>query len=114
MERTALNALSLMRLRDSCSRAEETHAMDLNYMLKREQYELHLATTSQSMSARTAHRAFAKAYGLAIAASGFPHSINKPGGAYHFVNEARIVEHRPLQDWENEGGSLSNPKHKPN
>jgi hypothetical protein len=47
--------------------------MDLNYLLGREQYALHLAETSLSTSARMAHRAFAKAYGALIAETGFPH-----------------------------------------
>jgi hypothetical protein len=47
--------------------------MDINYLLSREQYELHLAETSLSTSARVAHRAFAKAYGALIAETGFPH-----------------------------------------
>jgi hypothetical protein len=51
----------------------EAFAMDLNYILGREQHALHMAATSKSASARVAHRAFAKAYGLIVAASGFPH-----------------------------------------
>jgi hypothetical protein len=45
--------------------------MDLNYLLGREQYALHLAETSLSTNARMAHRAFAKAYGALIAETGF-------------------------------------------
>ena len=48
--------------------------MDINYLLSREQTSLGMAETTKSKSARVAHLAFAKAYGLLLAASKFPHS----------------------------------------
>ena len=47
--------------------------MDLNYIMGREQVELHRAITSPSRGARAAHRAFAKAYGVLLDATSFPH-----------------------------------------
>ncbi|WP_156348103.1 hypothetical protein [Sphingomonas sp. Leaf231] len=47
--------------------------MDLNYLLNREQHSLYMAKNSPSASARHAHLAFAKAYGVLIEATPFPH-----------------------------------------
>ncbi|WP_242150211.1 hypothetical protein [Sphingomonas sp. BAUL-RG-20F-R05-02] len=80
--------------------------MDINYLLAREQYALHLADTSLSTSARVAHRAFAKAYGALIAGIGFPHRDSNalgrepPTQSHAWNGEAHI------RDWESEGGSI--------
>ncbi len=81
--------------------------MDLNYILGREQHALYMAETSLSTSARTAHRAFAKAYGVIIADSGFPHRDSS-------VQRRLVARQSPapesqarIDDWESEGGSVS-------
>jgi hypothetical protein len=84
--------------------------MDLNYMLKREQYALHLAATSRSRSARAAHEAFARAYGLLIALSGFPHPFSRPSSTHRLALEAQRQRQAPIQNWESEGGSLGEPR----
>ncbi len=81
--------------------------MDLNYLLGREQHALHMAATSKSASARVAHRAFAKAYGLIIAASGFPHresdEADKIGPSSNAEGNAQV------KDWVSEGGGAQRP-----
>ena len=75
--------------------------MHLNYILSREQHSLHMAATSRSVSARVAHRAFAKAYGLIITASGFPHRdslILGPEQTSVAGPDAKLI------DWEIGGG----------
>ncbi|UAK26096.1 hypothetical protein [Sphingomonas nostoxanthinifaciens] len=66
--------------------------MDLNYILGREQHTLHMAEASTSRSARAAHRAFAKAYGLKLAASGFPHAVLLTQAERH---DMRTLQARP-------------------
>jgi hypothetical protein len=80
--------------------------MDLNYILKREQYALHMASKSRSMSARAAHGAFAKAYGLMIGLSGFPDPFSKPISIDRLALEAQSQRQASVRDWESEGGSL--------
>ncbi|MDF2496004.1 hypothetical protein [Sphingomonas sp.] len=81
--------------------------MDLNYLLGREQHALHMAATSLSSSARMAHRAFAKAYGVIIAESGFPHRDSiAQRGLVAPQSSARESQAR-INDWESEGGSVS-------
>lgn len=80
--------------------------MDLNYLLGREQYALYMAETSLSTSARKAHRAFAEAYGILIADSGFPRHDSRGRGSP--VNQQSPAQESQAQkeDWENEGGSV--------
>lgn len=80
--------------------------MDVNYLLGREQYALHLAETSLSTSARVAHRAFAKAYGAVIAGTGFPHRDSSALGYEPPTRSPTLDGEAGIHDWESEGGSI--------
>jgi hypothetical protein len=80
--------------------------MDINYLLGREQYELHLAETSLSTSARVAHRAFAKAYGALIAETGFPHRDSSALGYEPSADLSTLAGDARIHDWENERGII--------
>lgn len=80
--------------------------MDINYLLGREQYELHLAETSLSTSARVAHRAFAKAYGALIAETGFPHRDSSALGYEPSTDSFTLAGEARIHDWESERGSI--------
>ncbi len=47
--------------------------MDTNYLLRREQVSLMMASKAASAEARLAHAGLARAYGALLAASRFPH-----------------------------------------
>lgn len=80
-------------------------AMDINYLLAREQESLIRAVGSPSRSARAAHRGFAKAYGLLLQDSSFPHDrleqAEEPA-AEDVLTPFIAVE--GAETWENEGG----------
>ncbi|WP_143559668.1 hypothetical protein [Sphingomonas dokdonensis] len=80
--------------------------MDLNYLLGREQQALYMAATSLSSSARMAHRAFAKAYGVIIADSGFPHRNNSAQRDPVAPQSSAAENQDRIDDWESEGGSV--------
>ncbi len=80
--------------------------MDINYLLGREQYALHLAETSLSTSARVAHRGFAKAYGALIAGTSFPHRESSPLDRNHRTLPTTLNAEAQIRDWESEGGSI--------
>lgn len=81
--------------------------MDLNYLLGREQYALYMAATSLSSSARVAHRAFAKAYGVIISDSGFPHRNSSALRLLGTPRSSAPESQARIDDWESEGGSVS-------
>jgi hypothetical protein len=66
--------------------------MDINYLLSREQTSLGMAETTKSKSARVAHLAFAKAYGLLLAASKFPHSRFQTDGERQELRTVREAQ----------------------
>lgn len=80
--------------------------MDLNYMLRREQYALYMAEASRSACARITHRAFANAYGALIARSGFPHSVSSAPQRSLSQSPATLQGEARVNVWESEGGSL--------
>jgi len=80
--------------------------MDLNYILKREQESLHRAANSKSASARAAHEAFAKAYGLLLAASTFPHNALQSDEERRVLREKRTGTTPEIDTWEGEGGNV--------
>jgi hypothetical protein len=53
---------------------EWSKIMDINYLLRREQQSLARAKSSPSRAARAAHRAFARAYGILLVKSSYPHN----------------------------------------
>jgi hypothetical protein len=77
--------------------------MDINYLLAREQTALRMAETTKSRSARIAHLAFAKAYGLLLAAGTFPHNRFQTDEERQILRTAREMESKA--SWENEGGA---------
>jgi hypothetical protein len=105
-EITAQPVLSDVRLRARCSRFDGGTYMDMNYLLDREQHALHLAETSSSSCARVAHRAFAKAYGLLIAGTDFPHSDSSARGREPPMQSPALSGEAQIRDWESEGGSI--------
>jgi hypothetical protein len=73
--------------------------MDVNYLLAREQVSILRASTAQHSSARFAHRALARQYGLLLAESTYPHRIpDEPA-----TDRASALA---LSVWGNEGGAL--------
>jgi hypothetical protein len=79
--------------------------MDINYLLAREQTALRMAETSPSRSARVAHGAFAKAYGLLLLASKFPHNRFQTDSERRKLRAARETRDDAASSWENEGGA---------
>jgi len=80
--------------------------MDLNYILKREQESLYRAANSKSASARVVHGAFARAYGLLLAASTFPHNALQSDEERRVLREKRTGPDPAIDTWEGEGGNV--------
>jgi hypothetical protein len=80
--------------------------MDLNYLLTREQQSLHMAQISKSKTVRWVHQAFARAYGIEIAAKGFPHRDSSATSIKIAQILPTLEEEGRVDDWESEGGSI--------
>lgn len=79
--------------------------MDINYLLRREQEELHRAETSPSRSARLAHRELASAYGKLLENSTYPHNRLESDAQRAAKRSARLRGVTEEASWENEGGT---------
>lgn len=84
--------------------------MDINYLLSREQTSLRMAETTRSKSARIAHLAFAKAYGLLLAASKFPHDRFQIDEERQRLRTGLVERASQAEAWENEGGARRSSK----
>jgi hypothetical protein len=80
--------------------------MDLNYLLTREQQSLHMAQISKSKAVRWVHQAFARAYGIEIAAKGFPHRDSSGTSVKITQIPPALEDEARVDDWEGEGGSI--------
>lgn len=69
--------LSIVRLRDTVLPLFGTVAMDINYILRREQVSLYNASVAASGPARLAHEGMALAYACLLAEAGFPNRSAK-------------------------------------
>lgn len=79
--------------------------MDLNYLLRREQEELHLAQTSPSRSARSSHSRLALEYGRLLQKSTYPHTRLDQRNQ-HLAAPRRTKRENREEAWENEGGAV--------
>lgn len=80
--------------------------IDLNYILMREQISLERAIHSRSLSARTVHKAFAKAYGRLLASSSFPHNALQSDLERKVLRDRRVRNEQASEEWDNEGGYI--------
>lgn len=79
--------------------------MDINYLLRREQEELHRAETSPSPSARVVHRALALAYGKLLMKSTYPHNRLETDAERSVKRDEGLQVAAEDASWENEGGT---------
>ena len=89
-----------MTVSASAFACDKARWMDTNYLLKREQVSLVMAHSAAGLEARYSHAALAKAYGLLLAGSRFPHREFKLAA----TNSISFIDRRALERWTDDGG----------
>ncbi|WP_144033496.1 hypothetical protein [Sphingomonas guangdongensis] len=79
--------------------------MTINYLLRREQEELHRAESAKSRSARLVHKALALAYGKLLSKSTYPHNRFESDAERGVKHRSRLEAEAEDASWENEGGA---------